>query len=144
MKLLSNIESPEDLKKLREDHYYRTIGSLEELKQIQDQSTLPVVIDLYADWCISCKITEEKVFKHPDVLPLLQKITFVQVDVTDNTPKNQAFLQHFGLFGPPAMLFFDRQADLLDNYSLIGEPTKDEVEARLQALLSNGNSLKVY
>lgn len=124
--------------------YYRTIGSLEELKQIQTQSTLPIVIDLYADWCISCKITEEKVFKHPDVLPLLHQVTFVKVDVTDNNPKNQTFLKHFGLFGPPAMLFFNRQDDLLDNYSLVGEPTKDEVEARLQALLSNENSEKVY
>ncbi|SBS26467.1 Thiol:disulfide interchange protein DsbD precursor [Marinomonas aquimarina] len=123
----SNVEVP----------YYRTIGSLAELQQIQSQSSLPVVVDLYADWCISCKVTEEEVFKHPDVLPLLQQITFVQVDVTDNNSQNQAFLQQFDLFGPPAMLFFNRQDELLDHYSLVGEPTKDEVEARLQALLSN-------
>lgn len=117
--------------------YYQTIGSLEELNVIQRQSTLPVVIDLYADWCISCKVTEEEVFKHPDILPLLRKVTFVQVDVTHNNAQNQAFLKNFQLFGPPAMLFFGADGQLLDNFSLIGEPTRAEVKERLETLLSN-------
>ncbi|WP_417505937.1 protein-disulfide reductase DsbD [Marinomonas gallaica] len=124
--------------------YYETIGSLEELNVIQQKSTLPVVIDLYADWCISCKITEEEVFKHPDILPLLSKVTFVQVDVTENNEQNQALLKQFQLFGPPAMLFFDTNEQLLDNYSLVGEPTKEEVKARLDTLLSNNSPKTVY
>lgn len=117
--------------------YYKTIGSLAELEQIQQQSTLPVVIDLYADWCISCKVTEEEIFKHPDILPMLRQVTFVKVDITDNSDENQALLKHFNLFGPPAMLYFDYKNQLIDKFSLIGEPSKEEVEIRLQALITN-------
>ena len=117
--------------------YYQTIGSLQELTQIQQQSTLPVVVDLYADWCISCKITEEEVFKHPEILPLLKQVTFVQADITKNNSANQEFLKHFELFGPPAMLFFDNKGQLLRHLSLVGEPTREEVETRLKDVLDN-------
>lgn len=115
--------------------YYATITSLEALNSVLEQTQKPVVLDLYADWCISCKVTEEEVFKHPEILPLLGDVAFVQVDVTDNSPQNQALLDHFGLFGPPAMLFFDDQHQLIETYSLVGEPTHNEVLERLQAVL---------
>lgn len=119
--------------------YERTIGSLEELNDIQKTSTKPVVIDLYADWCISCKITEDEIFKQPEIARLLNQVTFIKVDITENNSENQAFLRHFKLYGPPAMLFFDKNTELLSDYSLIGEPTLSEVKERLQALLVNTN-----
>ncbi|MBM6549661.1 protein-disulfide reductase DsbD [Marinomonas ostreistagni] len=119
--------------------YYATITSSQELDSILAQSNRPVVVDLYADWCISCKVTEEEVFKAPDVLPLLEQVTFVQVDVTNNDEANQAFLNQYQLFGPPAMLFFDAQAEQIHDYNLVGEPTKQEVLERLQAVLKQPN-----
>ncbi len=116
--------------------YYAKVTSLDEFKAVLEQSNKPVVADLYADWCISCKVTEEEIFKAADILPLLEQVAFVQVDVTDNTEDSKAFLQAFNLYGPPSMLFFDETQQSIESLKLIGEPTKQEVSERLQAILS--------
>lgn len=76
----------------------------------------PVILDFYADWCISCKIMEREVFSKPRVIAAMAPYTLLQIDMTDNTPSQQALLDELGLFGPPAILFYDgngrEQADL--------------------------------
>ena len=67
----------------------------------------PVLLDFYADWCISCKEMEHLTLSNPAVIQALGKFNLVQADVTKNTPESQALLKQFNLFGPPAILFFD-------------------------------------
>ena len=80
----------------------------------------PVMVDFYADWCIECKRMERATFSDPAVRRVLAGMRLLQVDVTDNDAEDQALLKKFGLFGPPAVLFFDARGRELRNYRLIG------------------------
>lgn len=68
----------------------------------------PVLLDFYADWCVSCKEMETETFADPRVQAALRDVTLIQADVTANTPAHQALLARFGLYGPPGTLLFDR------------------------------------
>lgn len=110
-----------------------TIQGLTELKPLlKNGDKRPIVLDVYADWCISCKIIEEEIFNTNDIRPLLDNVQLVRVDLTDNTSENQAFMKHFNLFGPPALLFLDATGNEQKTLSLIGEPSKHDVLTRLE------------
>ncbi|MGH8119697.1 MAG: thioredoxin family protein, partial [Gammaproteobacteria bacterium] len=69
-----------------------------------------VMLDFYADWCVTCKEMEANTFSNPAVQEVLQNVVLVQADVTANDEVDQALLTRFEIFGPPAILFFvDRQ-----------------------------------
>ena len=108
-----------------------TITNLGELDGIiANQDSRPIILDLYADWCISCKILED-MFASSDVLPLLDKVQLVRVDVTENSAKNQALMQKFNLFGPPSLVFLDNKGEERKALTLMGEPTKSLLIDRL-------------
>jgi thiol:disulfide interchange protein DsbD len=65
-----------------------------------------VMLDFYADWCVSCKEFEHFTLPDAKVRERLEGFLLLQVDVTANSPEDQALLKQFGLFGPPAILFF--------------------------------------
>jgi len=67
----------------------------------------PAMLDIYADWCVSCKEMEKFTFSDPRVKAKLTQLALMRADVTANTPEDQALLKRFGLFGPPGILFFD-------------------------------------
>ncbi len=71
----------------------------------------PVMLDFYADWCISCKEMETYTFADPRVKQALKGYVLLQADVTNNSDDDKALLAKFNLIGPPAILFFglDRQ-----------------------------------
>lgn len=71
----------------------------------------PVLFDFYADWCTSCKEMEAFTFTDATVQTALSDFVMLQVDVTDNNSEHQALLKRFGLFGPPAIIFFDRHGE---------------------------------
>jgi len=66
----------------------------------------PVMLDYYADWCVSCKEMERYTFRDANVQAALAGVVLLQTDVTANDAEDQALLKHFNLFGPPAILFF--------------------------------------
>jgi thiol:disulfide interchange protein DsbD len=67
----------------------------------------PVMLDFYADWCVSCKELERFTFADPKVQARLAGVTLLQVDVTATTDADKALLKRFNLFGPPGIIFFD-------------------------------------
>jgi thiol:disulfide interchange protein DsbD len=95
------------------------------MRQAQ-QNGQPVVLDFYADWCISCKVMERQVFSKPEVVEALQPFRRLQIDMTDNTPAQQAFLDERGLFGPPAILFYDARGQELANARVLGEMDREQ------------------
>jgi thiol:disulfide interchange protein DsbD len=66
----------------------------------------PVMLDFYADWCISCKEMEAYTFTDPTVKQTLANFVILQADVTENNDDDKALLTKFDLIGPPAILFF--------------------------------------
>ncbi|MEQ1741885.1 MAG: protein-disulfide reductase DsbD [Candidatus Nitrotoga sp.] len=68
-----------------------------------------VMLDFYADWCISCKEMERYTFTDAKVQAKLKNAVLLQIDVTANSEEDKALLKRFELFGPPAILFFDAQ-----------------------------------
>jgi thiol:disulfide interchange protein DsbD len=67
----------------------------------------PVMLDFYADWCVSCKEMERFTFADPTVAPRLKQLVLLQADVTANSAADAALLKRFGLFGPPGIIFFN-------------------------------------
>ena len=89
----------------------------------------PVVLEYYADWCISCKEMEKYTFTDPGVRELLAKAVLLQTDVTANDDIDQAMLKRFGLIGPPAILFFDRTGIEQPQFRVVGYMNAEEFRA---------------
>ena len=80
----------------------------------------PVMLDFYADWCVSCKEMEAFTFGEPRVKAQLDRMLLLQVDVTANTAEHKALLKRFSLFGPPGIIFFDAQGREIKGLRVIG------------------------
>jgi thioredoxin:protein disulfide reductase len=85
------------------------VKSIAELDQaVQSANGRYVMLDFYADWCVSCKEMDKFTFSDPKVQSRLKDVLLLQADVTDNTADDKALLKRFSLFGPPGMIFFDK------------------------------------
>jgi len=88
---------------------FKKVASLAELKQEIQRANANgqwVMLDFYADWCISCKEMEAYTLSKPEVKQALANFVLLQADVTKNTEVDKALLKAFNLVGPPAILFF--------------------------------------
>ncbi len=86
---------------------FSRIRTVAELDQVLAASTTPVMLDFYADWCVSCKEMERFTFSQPAVSGKLKQVRLIQVDVTANSGDDKALMKRFGLFGPPGIILFD-------------------------------------
>jgi len=117
---------------------FQRVKGLEQLnREIQHAASLgkPVMLDFYADWCISCKELEAKTFSDSGVLALLDKFVVLQADVTENDASDQELLKSFGLFGPPSILFFSRDGEENPRMRLVGFIDTDAFRSHLQTAL---------
>ncbi|PHS25085.1 MAG: cytochrome C biogenesis protein [Methylophaga sp.] len=96
------------------------VNNLAELEQKLAITSQPVMLYLYADWCVDCKRMEATTFQDPNVVTTLQDMLILKVDLTDNTQQHIDLLKHFGLFGPPTMLFFATHGQEHQQHRLIG------------------------
>lgn len=80
----------------------------------------PVMLDFYADWCVSCKEMEKFTFSDPEIAARMNRMLLVQADVTANNADDRALLKRFRLFGPPGIIFFDAQGRERQDARVIG------------------------
>lgn len=103
---------------------FKRIKSLDDLQRevaFASSQGRPVMLDFYADWCVSCKEMEKYTFSDPQVIDTLSNTHLLQADVTANDDVDQALLQgHFGLPGPPAIIFYGSDGQERRNYRLVG------------------------
>ena len=95
-----------------------------------------VMLDFYADWCVTCIEMEHDTFTEPEVKRVLSDVILVQADVTRNDSEDQRLLERFQLFGPPAILFFGTDAGELQEYRLIGYVKPEQFLQHLVKLLT--------
>jgi thiol:disulfide interchange protein DsbD len=93
-----------------------------------------VMLDFYADWCVSCKEMEKLTFVDPAVKARLTNTILVQADVTANDVHDKALLKRFGLFGPPGIIFFDREGREIADSRVIGYQDSRKFLVSLQKL----------
>ncbi|MEA3522336.1 MAG: protein-disulfide reductase DsbD [Campylobacterota bacterium] len=100
---------------------FQTIISLEELDVILKNSKgKKVMLDFYADWCVACKELEHNTFSDAKVKAKMSEFVLVKADVTANGDKEKALSKKYGVFGPPAILFFDENGKLVKGRTIIG------------------------
>jgi thiol:disulfide interchange protein DsbD len=124
-------------KRISPNLVFQVVRSLEELQSIlqkaQENKKL-VLLDFYADWCISCKEMEAITFTNPEVAKEMSRFVLVQVDVTVNNSSTQALLKQYGLFGPPAILLFNGLGDEQKGLRVVGFMPPGRFSQRLQEL----------
>lgn len=96
------------------------VDSVAELEAKLRNPGRPVMLDFYADWCVSCKEMEALTFSDPRVKEKLAKMLLLQADVTANTAEHRALLARFRLFGPPGIVFFDARGEEIRGLRVIG------------------------
>ena len=96
------------------------VASLAELDAKLAAPGRPVMLDFYADWCVSCKEMEAFTFSDARVKAKFERMLLLQVDVTANTAEHKALLKRYSLFGPPGIIFFDAQGRELRGLRVIG------------------------
>jgi thioredoxin:protein disulfide reductase len=96
------------------------VASNAELDRALANAGKPVMLDFYADWCVSCKEMERLTFRDENVKNRLAAMLLLQADVTANSADDAALLRRFELFGPPGIIFFDRHGQEIDNARVIG------------------------
>jgi thiol:disulfide interchange protein DsbD len=98
----------------------KTVADLERAVADASAAGRPVMLDFYADWCVSCKEMEHLTFTDPGVQTELARAVLLQADVTANDAEDQALLQRFGILGPPTIVFFDVSGRELPDYRVVG------------------------
>jgi thiol:disulfide interchange protein DsbD len=94
----------------------------------------PVLLDFYADWCVSCKEMDRFTFSDPHVANRLAGIQLLRADVTADSAEDKALLKRFGLFGPPGTIFFDSQGREVPGTRVIGfEPANQFLTSLVRA-----------
>jgi len=111
----------------------KTVAELDE--QIRQSKDKYIMVKFYADWCVSCKEMERFTLSDAKVQSRLKDVVLLQIDVTEGTPDDAALLKRFKLFGPPGILFIDRQGDDIPDIKIIGFLNKNDFLTVLNAVL---------
>lgn len=112
------------------------VKTVEDVERVMTTATGPVILDLYADWCISCKVMERSVFPEPQVAEKLNQFTLLRADVTRNDDQDQALLKRYGLFGPPSLVFFAADGVEMTDFRVQGEMDADTLSRHLNSALT--------
>lgn len=99
---------------------FQPVRSEAELDAVLARAKMPVMLDFYADWCVSCKEMERFTFSDPGIQSRLSKAVLLKADVTANTEADKALLRRFQLFGPPGTIFFDASGAEVRGTRVIG------------------------
>ena len=94
-----------------------------------------MVLDVYADWCISCEKMESEVIPRSDIQDELRSILALRADVTRNDAEDRRLLRSFGLFGPPTFVFLKENIGELDEFRVQGEMGPDRFLANLSSAI---------
>jgi thioredoxin:protein disulfide reductase len=131
----SKTSSNETMHRLESGIVFQRVANTAQLDALLSQAKQkgqPVLLDFYADWCVTCKEMELLTFSDEKVKAALGAYQLIQVDVTKNTVEHQRILKQYALFGPPAILFFDASGEEKVPKRVIGFMKAERFLERLQ------------
>ena len=112
---------------------FTKIQNMGELDSAIKNSSKPVMVDFYADWCVNCIEFEKFTFNDARVKEKLEKFTLLKADVTKNSEEDKALQKAFNIYGPPAILFFKEGKEMTE-FRLVGFKNADEFLAHLEKI----------
>ncbi len=115
--------------------FERVISVAELERRVQQSKGKYVMLDFFADWCVSCKEFERFTFGDAKIQAKLRDAVLLQADVTANTDDDKALLKKFGLFGPPGIIFFDKSGKELSASRVVGYEPPEKFLGSLDAVI---------
>jgi thiol:disulfide interchange protein DsbD len=112
---------------IKDNHMeFKYVKTTQELDSILANTTKPIMLDYWASWCVSCKELENITYANLKVREFLGKYLLLKVDVTKNTANDQALMKRFNIYGPPALVFFDKYGKQEKSKMIIGYKNPEE------------------
>lgn len=134
--LIQNIVTNYSSDNNKSDLAFHQVSNEKELAiRINISDTKPKMLDFYADWCVACLEYEKYTFTDTNVNSQLKKFDLLKADVTENNNKHQELMKSYNLFGPPGIIFFDKQGNHLKQFDVIGYKDSNEFSKILEKVL---------
>lgn len=115
----------------------KSLADLEREISAAQAEARPVMLDFYADWCVSCIEMEKFTFSHPRVHEALSGVILLQADVTAQDETDLALQKGLGVFGPPTLIFFGRDGRERTAHRLVGPEGPEAFEKRVRVAFSS-------
>jgi len=119
----------------------KTVGDLDQALADASGRGKTVMLDFYADWCVSCIEMEKYTFTDTNVQDALSNTVLLQADVTANDDADQALLKRFGVFGPPTIIFFGKEGLQRDGFEVVGYMKAKEFTAHVHLAFGTGDTM---
>ena len=111
---------------------FTVVTSIPELNKVLEANKgKKIMLDFSAEWCTACKELEEVTFSNAEVKSKLSDYVLIRADVTENSVQNKELSKKYGVFGPPALIFFDKDLKVKESKTIIGFIEPEEFIARL-------------
>ena len=124
---------------------WMAVKTVEDVKKVMAENPGKlVVLDVYADWCISCEKMESEVIPRSDIQDELRSILALRADVTRNDAEDRRLLRSFGLFGPPTFVFLKENSGELDEFRVQGEMGPDRFLANLSSAIDASEQKRTF
>ena len=141
---LANIRFINDQTNIKKHLDFKRIKSIDDLNveiNLAASENKSVMLDFYADWCVSCKEMETYTFTNKKVQDVLSNTVLIQADVTQNDLIDQNLLKKLDVFGPPTIIFYDQRGRRQIGYEVVGYMNADNfsehVKEALQSTIGN-------
>ncbi len=95
----------------------------------------PILLDFYADWCVSCKEWDANVFSKQETKTLLNAFILARADITNHDQQNKLLMKNYGVVAPPTILFFSPEGTILSNQTIVGQMSANQFGGHLQEIL---------
>ncbi|MCF6310217.1 MAG: protein-disulfide reductase DsbD [Sulfurimonas sp.] len=129
-KVVSSVSNP-----TTEHVKFIKVTSIEQLDIVlAKNSGKKIMLDFSAQWCAVCKELDEVTFSDEKVKAKMRELVLIQADVTDNNKEQKELSKKYGVFGPPVMIFFDKESNIIKSKTIVGFIEPDEFLAHLDGI----------
>ena len=124
--LLLNLQSCASFYNAKKTNFI-PVKTVADVQQLLDKAAnKPVILDFYADWCVSCKLFEHNVLSKPEIQDQLTGFLLLRADITANDAADQELMRHFSVVAPPTLVVFNSQHQEIPQSRIIGEVSAAE------------------